>query len=144
MQAVQLVKAQRVLAGLQEGTAPALKPVPGRALALDLEAGTAVGEQQEACGAGDQVPARAADRIGGLLCEATREDTFQRLRPADDGAVAFRAKQVVAHAMVLRKSRFAGEMLLRVEGVGGRDGLRVLDIERAAGQELVEEPGAAG
>jgi hypothetical protein len=46
--------------------------------------------------------------------------------------------------MVLRKSRFAGEMLLRVEGVGGRDGLRVLDIERAAGQELVEEPGAAG
>ena len=52
------IEGQAVLAGLQDGAAPSLQPVARRALALNLEAGPAVGQQHETGGARDQMCAR--------------------------------------------------------------------------------------
>ncbi len=70
MQAQDLVKRQRVLAGLQHGAAPPLQPAARRLLAFDLEAGAAVREQKETGRARDDIRAGAADDLVRLGCRA--------------------------------------------------------------------------
>ena len=57
LQSDDFVKCERVFAGLQDRAAPSLKAVPRGTFAFDLEASAAVGRQQEACGASDQMGA---------------------------------------------------------------------------------------
>jgi len=144
VQAVQLLERERILPCLQYGAAPAFEAIARRAIALDLERGAAVGQQQEARGAGDEMRAGASDCFGGLLGEAAPLEGFERFCTADNGAVVAPAEQVVADAVPLRKMRSTGEIRRWVERVRRSDRFRVLDVERRAGQSLAEEPGAAG
>jgi hypothetical protein len=99
VQAVQLIERKGIPAGLKDGAAPAFEAVARRALAFDLEGGPAVGEQQEACGAGDQLSAGAADGFGGEAGEPAPDVPFERRGAADDRAVIAGPEQVVADAV---------------------------------------------
>ena len=70
--AAHFIDAQFVLFHLPDAAAPTFKPVARRALALDLEARAAVGQQQEARGARDEVAADSSDRLRRLACRALR------------------------------------------------------------------------
>ena len=144
VQVVQLIERKRILPCLQDGAAPAFEAIARRALALDLERGLAVCQQQEARGPGDQMRAGAPDYFSGLLGEAAPHEGLELFCAADNGAVVAPAEQVIANAVPFRKTRRAGETRLRVERVHRCDHFRVLDIERRAGQSLVKEPRAAG
>ena len=144
MQTVELVQRERMPAGLEDGAAPAFETVAGRALALDLEARPAVGEQQEIGRPGDQAGARPADGFRNLVREAAREAGFDRFGSPDERAVAAVAEQIVPYPVALRELRRAGDIALWIERLDRRDGGRVVEIEAGAGQRLVEEPGAPG
>lgn len=59
-------KGQGILAGLENGLAPSLEAAARRSLALYLEAGAAVGEQQKAGGARENVRPGLANCVLGL------------------------------------------------------------------------------
>ena len=74
MQAQDFIERELVFPGLQHGAAPPLQPVARRPLAFDLEAGAAVGEQQEAGRARDDVRACVSDDLVRLCPERARAE----------------------------------------------------------------------
>ena len=110
LKADDFIESEPVLAGLQDRAAPPLQPVARRALALDLEAGPAVGQQHEAGGARDQMGARAAHGFPRLGGEIEREKFRQSFGAPDDRAEPAGAQQIVAHAVALGEARLAREI----------------------------------
>ena len=141
MQPEDFVERQRVLAGLQHRAAPPLQPVARRALALDLEARAAVGQQHEARRARDQMGAGAADGFARLGGEIQADEFGQRRCAPDDRAKASGAQQIVADAVAAGEARLAREIRVRVEHDRlPRAGGSVVNGERAPGQVLIQIP----
>ena len=142
MQAHDFVERQRVLPGLQHRAAPPLQPVARRPFAFDLEAGAAVGQQKEAGRARDHVRAGASNDLVRLGSERARAEVRERLRPANDRAEGRRAEQVVAHLVTTGQPRRRREIKAVVEQIGETRLRRIGNVERPAGEEFIEEPGA--
>jgi hypothetical protein len=142
VQPYDFIEGQLVLAGLQNGPAPSLKTVARRLLALDLEAGATVREQKETRRARDNVRAGAPNDVVRLRRERAHAEIGERFRFADEGAKVTFAEQIVAHLVAARGHRRPGEIKAAVQQVGETDPGGVLDIERAAGHEFIEEPSA--
>ena len=142
MQAQDLVKRQRVFSGLQHRAAPPLQPAARRLFAFDLEAGAAVREQKETGRARDHVRAGASNDLVRLGSERARAEVGERLRPANDRAEGRRAEQVIAHLVTTGQPRRCREIKAVVQQIGETRLRRIGNVERPAGEEFIEEPGA--
>ena len=83
------------------------------------------------------------DGLARLCGEAKGDRIFQSPGPAYDRTEARRPEEIIADTMPAGRTRFAGEVVLRIEKVARCRARRVIDIERARGEELVQVPGAA-
>src|SRR5208282_2024929 len=120
VEANDLIEREPVLAGLQDGASPSLQAASWRPLALDLEAGPAVGQQHEAGGAGHEMGARAAHGLSRLGGEVLPEEIRERLGTPDDRTEPSVAQEIIAHAVPARQARLGREVRFRVEQVDGR------------------------
>src|ERR1035437_1893905 len=142
MQAHYLVKRQRVLSGLQDRAAPPLQPATRRPFAFDLEAGAAVRQQKETRRACDHIRASASNDLVRLGSERACAELYERLRPANDWAEGRCAEQVIAYLVTTGKPRRRCEIKAVVQQISETHLRRIGNVERPAGEEFIEKPGA--
>jgi hypothetical protein len=75
--------------------------------------------------------------------ESARDEIVQLLRFADSGAKIAIAEQIIPHLVAARWDGRRREIVSAIQKVRETDFGRILDIESAASQEFIEEPGAA-
>src|SRR5262249_7159488 len=138
-----LVQRKGVFAGLEDSAPPSLEPVARRPFAFDLEAGAAVSEQKETRGARNEMCASPPDRLARLCGEIKGDRILQSLGPAYDRTEARGPEEIIAYTMSARRTRFAGEVGLRIEKVDDGRARRVVNIKRPRIEELVQVPGTA-
>ena len=105
MQADDLIKRQRIIAGLENRPSPPLQSIARRLLALDLKTGPAVSQQEEASSARDDTGSGLPDHFIRLASERTRAELFERLRSANDRIKRRGAEQIVSDFVAAGRSR---------------------------------------
>ncbi|HEX4998704.1 MAG TPA: hypothetical protein VFY29_10775 [Terriglobia bacterium] len=135
------VQGQRMLSCLQNRASPPFKTIARRPFTLDLEARPAIGEQQEAGGARDQMGAGAADRLPGI-CGKIKLNAFRELWcAANDGREAAGPQKIVPNTVAFRKPGLSREVVSRIEQIDGAHS-GSWHIESKIRQNLEEIPGA--
>ena len=137
LQAGDFLDRQPVLAGLQDRTAPPLQPAARRTLALDLEAGPAVGEQHETGSARNEMGARAPDDVARPGGEIELHELRERLGAPDHRTESDRAQEIVPHAVPFRQARPARDVRFGIEKIDRLRARRILHVERSARERLV-------
>ena len=99
VKAYNFIKGELAPASLHHGPPPPLKSVAWRALAFDLKTRPAIGEQQEAGGAGDEMAAGVTDDVACLFGECEIDKSASALRAANNRTEAGRAEGVVPDAV---------------------------------------------
>jgi hypothetical protein len=143
VQAVDLGLVERTLAGFENGAPPALEPIGWRAFRLDLKARAAVGEEENACGPGNDMSARSPYRLSRLVRKVEGEKCFQFLCAPDDRTERARAKQIVAHTMAQGQGCGAGEIGFGIECIDGGNCGGIVDVACRSGFRKRTTPAAS-
>jgi hypothetical protein len=127
-----LFERERGLASLQDSAAPSLQASARRPFALDLEAGAAVGQQEKAGRACDEVRAGPADSVTGLCCQVRGYELAQRLRSSNDRTEPACSQKVVANTVSLRQTGFSCEVGFRFQKIDSRHVRRIFNVQLSA------------
>lgn len=99
LQSNDLIESEAILACLQHGPAPPLQAVSGRPLSLNLETGSAVGEEHKTGRACHQVSAGSPQCFPRLIGKIELNQSFQGFGAPDDPREMGGSQKVVSYAM---------------------------------------------
>jgi len=144
LQTKDFIEGKFVFPGLQHGLAPTFVPVARRPLPFDFKAGTAVGQQQKARGARDDVRARPPQNFRRFLGQAALRKLFELLGAAKDWTVGAVSQKVVAHTVAARQVWFPCKVGIRIDKVHRRHAWVVRNVQDLPRQQFIQIPGSPG